>query len=49
MNKKTQRIIVIVLAAALLLTVLVPALSILAQATVTKDDIASIKEELADI
>lgn len=49
MNKKTQRIIVIVLAAALLLTVLVPALSILAQATVTKDDIANIKEELADI
>lgn len=49
MNKKTQRIIVIVVAAALLLTVLVPALSVLARATVTKDDIANIKDELADI
>ncbi len=49
MNKKTQRIIVIILAAALLLTVLVPALSILGHAAVTKDDIQNIKDELAEI
>lgn len=49
MNKRTQRIIVIVLAAALLLTVLVPALSLLGHATVTKGDIQNIKDELADI
>ena len=49
MNKKMQRIIVIVLAAALLLTVLVPALSLLAGATVTKSDIQNKKDELAEI
>ena len=49
MNKKTQRIIVIVLAAALLLTVLVPALSLLGSAAVTQGDIQNIKDELTDI
>ena len=49
MNKKVQRIIVIVVTAALLLTVLVPALSLFAQASVTKGDIDSIKEELSEI
>lgn len=49
MNKKVQRIIVIVLAAVLLLTVMVPALSLLAGASVTKSDIQNIKDELADI
>lgn len=49
MNKKAQRIIVIVLAAALLLTVMIPALSMLAGASVTKSDIQNIKDELADI
>ena len=49
MNKKVQRIIVIVLAAALLLTVMIPALSMIAGATVTKNDIQNIKDELADI
>lgn len=49
MKKKTQRIIVIVLAVALLLSILVPALSILAGAEVTEDDIADIKGELSEI
>ena len=49
MNKKVQRIIVIVVTAALLLTVLLPVLSVFAQATVTKSDINKIKEELSDI
>ena len=49
MSKKVQRIIVMVLAAALLLTVMIPALSVLAGASVTKDDIQNIKDELADI
>lgn len=49
MSKKTQRIIVICLAAALLLTILVPALSLVARATVTQGDIQDIKDELADI
>lgn len=49
MKKKTQRILVIVLAAALLLTILVPALTVLAGAEVTEDDIADIKGELSDI
>lgn len=49
MNKKMQRIIVIVLAAALLLTVMIPALSLIAGATVTKSDIQNIKDELAEI
>ena len=56
MSKKVQRIIVIVLAAALLLTVMVPALSVIAGATVTekdaqntKNDIQNFKDELANI
>lgn len=49
MKKKTQRIIVIILAVALLLTILVPALTMLAGADVTEDDIANIKGELTDI
>ena len=49
MNKKVQRIIVIVLAAALLLTVMIPALSLFAGAEVTKGDIDNIKDELAQI
>ena len=49
MNKKLQSVIVICLAAALLLTILVPALSMIAQATVTQGDIQNIKDELSDI
>ena len=49
MRKQTQRIIVICLAAALLLTILVPALSMVAKATVTQGDIQNIKDELSDI
>ncbi|MBD5133102.1 MAG: peptidoglycan DD-metalloendopeptidase family protein [Clostridiales bacterium] len=50
MKKKTQRIIVILVTAALLLSVIVPALSIFAQASsVTKNDIQNIKNELSDI
>ena len=51
MKKKTQRLIVIILAVAMLLTVLVPALTILAGASenVTQDDINNIKGELDDI
>ena len=46
MDKKLQRIIVIVLAAALLLSVIIPALSLLAGATVTQSDIDNIKDNL---
>ena len=49
MSKKVQRIIVIVLAAVMLLSVVVPALSLLARATVTQSDIDSIKGNLSDI
>lgn len=49
MKKKTQRIIVIVVTAALLLSVMVPVLSVFARASVTKGDIQSIKNELSDI
>ena len=49
MNKKTQRVIVIVVAAALLLSVMVPVLSVFARAGVTKSDIQNIKNELSDI
>ena len=49
MSKKMQRIIVIVLAAALLLTVMIPALGPIVRAEVTKDDIQNIKNELAGI
>ena len=49
MKKKTQRILVVVLALALLVTVLVPALSVLTSATVTQDDIDRLEDELSDI
>ena len=49
MSKKAQRIIVIVLAAVLLLSVVVPALSVLAGATVTQSDIDNLKGSLSDI
>ena len=49
MSKKVQRIIVIVLAAALLLTVMIPALSAIAGATVTQSDIDNIKDSLSSI
>ena len=49
MNKKTQRIIVIVLAAALLLTVMIPALSVIVGATVTQGDIDSIRDNLNSV
>lgn len=49
MSKRVQRIIVIVLAAALLLSVVVPALSLLAGATVTQSDIDSLKGDLSNI
>ena len=49
MNKKLQRIIVIVLAAALLLSVMIPVFSILARASVTQGDIQNIRDELSDI
>ena len=46
MSKKTQRVIVIVLAVALLLSVMVPALSLLAGASVTQSDIDGIRNNL---
>lgn len=51
MKKKTMRIVVIVLAAVMLLSVLVPALTVLAGASgnVTQDDIKEIKNSLSDI
>ena len=49
MNKKSQRIIVIVLAAVLLLSLLASALAAIAYADVTKQDIQNIKDDLSDI
>ena len=49
MNKKTQRIIVIVMAAVLLLSLLASALAAIAYADVTKQDIQNIKDNLSDI
>ena len=49
MSKRVQRIIVIVLAAALLLSVVLPSLSLLAGATVTQGDIDNIKNSLSGI
>ena len=49
MNKKTQRIIVIVLAAGPLLSLLASALAAIAYADVTKQDIQNIKDNLSDI
>ena len=46
MNKKMQRIIVIVLAAALLLTVMIPALSVIVGAAVTEDDVQNTREDI---
>ena len=49
MKKKTQRIIVIVLAAVLLLSLLASALAAIAYADVTKEDIQNLKNDLSDI
>lgn len=49
MKKKTQRIIVIVLAAVLLLSLLASALAAIAYADVTKQDIQNLKDDLSDI
>ena len=49
MKKKTQRIIVIIVTAALLLSVMIPVLSVFARASVTQSDIQNIKNELGDI
>ena len=49
MNKKPQRITVIVLAAGLLLSLLASALAAIAYADVTKQDIQNIKDNLSDI
>ncbi len=49
MKKQTQRIIVIVLALALLVSVLVPALGTLASATITQDDINDLENQLNEI
>lgn len=49
MKKKTQRIIVIVLAAVLLLSLVASALAVIAYADVTKQDIQNIKDDLSDI
>lgn len=49
MKKKTMRVIVIVLAVIMLLSIVVPALSALAGAEVTQSDINKIKNSLSDI
>lgn len=49
MKKKTQRIIVIILAAVLLLSLVASALAVIAYADVTKQDIQNIKDDLSDI
>lgn len=51
MKKKTMRILVIVLAAVMLLSILVPALTVLAGASgkVTEEEIDQIKDQLSDI
>lgn len=49
MSKKTQRIVVVIVLAALILSVLVPALSILADGAVTQGEIDSLKDSLSDI
>lgn len=48
MKKSTQRIVVIVLCAVLILSALLPALSLLAGATVTQDDIDNIKDQISE-
>src|SRR5699024_6844008 len=49
MNKKTQRVIVIVLALAMLASVLVPALGMLAAASISQSDIDNLENQLNDI
>lgn len=49
MKKTTQRIVVIVVMLALLMSVLLPALGMLAAATVTQDDISDLQNQLSDI
>lgn len=48
-KKTTQRILIIVLAIALLVTIVMPLLSVLASGAITQDDINDIKGELAEI
>lgn len=47
MKKRTQRVIVIVLAVVMLLSILLPALSMLSGAAVTQDDIDQLKDQLS--
>ena len=47
MNKKFQRFVVILLVLALALTLIVPAISILVGAAVTKEDISDLKDEIS--
>ena len=47
MKKRTQRIIVIILAVVMLLSVLLPAISMISGAEVTKDDINKIKNQIS--
>ena len=47
MKKRTQRIIVIILAAVMLLSVLLPAISMISGAAVTKDDINKLKDQIS--
>ena len=49
MNYKMRRIVVVLVVAALVLTALMPLLSIFARASVTKDDIANIRGELNQV
>ncbi len=47
MKKRTQRIIVIILAVVMLLSVLLPAISMISGAAVTKDDINKLKDQIS--
>ena len=49
MKKKIQKVLVVILAAAMLLSVMLPLLSVFARAAVTQSDINSIKSDLSDI
>ena len=49
MKKKAQKMLVIILAAAMLLSVMLPLLSVFARAAVTQSDINNIKSDLSDI
>ncbi len=49
MKKKTQRIIVIILAVVMLLSILIPALSVIAEASISQSDIDQMKGQLSSI